>query len=255
MIRLPLTVKELDMSKPIPDKEKDFELIGRFHDFALSEEELAAFEQRLENDPDFQERFRLYREMEETITQTFPSEVQQEVKMTFKANTRDNDPPKKEAKVRSLFSRPLVQLAAAVALLLVVGLWWILQGPSLQSPQTLATYYWDHTDKTHLLESAQRGEGDPDGYEPARNFFRTLQNLYDNGQYNLVIDQLEIYKQTTPEPVPFLDDADWLLALAFLANGDTERARTQLELIEEQYPAREERVRELLGHIEEMEGG
>ncbi|MCB0633492.1 MAG: hypothetical protein R2824_03035 [Saprospiraceae bacterium] len=241
------------MDKPIQNIEQDFELIGRFHDFALTEAELAAFEERLENDPVFQERFRLYGEMEHTIEVAFPSGGEEKVKNQFPMTEQTENSKPREGKIRLLSNRRMVSLAAAVALLLVAGLWWLLQGPSLESPQTLAAYYWDHTDKSHLFESVQRGEGPPDHNEPARNFFRSLQPLQESGQYNIMIDQLEIYKQTTKQPIPFEDDADWLMAIAFVGNNDLPRARTQLEMIKERYPARSRRAEELLDQIGKLE--
>jgi hypothetical protein len=242
------------MNKPIQNNEEDYELIGRFHDFALSEAELAAFEERLENDPEFQERFRLFGEMEQHIEQSLPSEELEKMKAAFNLEQAGKDSSGAQAKVRSIWNNRYLRLAAAIALILVAGLWWILRGPSLDSPQSLAAYYWDHTDKSHLFESATRDDGSaPDRNEPARNFFRSLQNLQEGGQYNIMIDQLEVYKQTTPPPVPFIDDAEWLLAIAFLGNNDLPRARTQLEMIRETYPARGQRAQELLEYIGALE--
>ena len=69
-----------------------------------------------------------------------------------------------------------------------------------------------------------------------------------------MIDQLEIYKSTTPPPIPFEDDADWLLAIAYVANNQAENARFVLEQIIEAYPARREKARQLLADVEALEG-
>lgn len=247
------------MNEPGPNKEQDFELIGRFHDFALSEAELSAFEERLGQDPVFQERFRLYDEMEQTIEQTFPLEEKDQAKHNFhtaaikgeQQATRDRSRPSWRS-LRVVTAVAVVRIAAAIALVVAVGMWWLFQGPSLESPETLAAYYWDKTEKSHLLDAVQRSSGEPDRNEPARNFFRSLEVLQENGQYNSMIDQLEIYKQTTTEPVPFEDDADWLLAIALLGNGNLDRARTQLELVLERYPARSESAQELLEYMDQL---
>ena len=239
------------MEKHIPDQQQDFELIGRFHEFELTEAELRTFENRLENDPVFQKRFRLYEEMEQHIDQQFPAAQSEDFRKILTA------PPateKQEAVVRPLFNRRIWGIAATIALLLVAGLWWLTGPTTLKDPVALADYYWDGTNKEHLFSGAQRGEGDPDPDQAAYTFFRTIRDYMEKGEYSTMIDQLEIYKSTTPPPIPFEDDADWLLAIAYVANNQAENARFVLEQIIEAYPARREKARQLLADVEALEG-
>lgn len=238
------------MKESIPDQHKDFELIGRFHHFELTEEELQAFEKRLETDPVLQERFRLYGEMDRHIDQQLSVEQTGD----FKAILQDRaDKPKADAKIRRLFSGRQWGIAATIALLLVAGLWWLMKPSVLDDSLALADYYWEATDMEHLYDSAQRGEDNRDPDQTAHTFFRSIRDYREKGQYGTIIDQLEIYKTTTPAPIPYEDDADWLLAMAYIANDQLESARFVLEQIVEAYPARREKARELLQDIEQLE--
>jgi tetratricopeptide (TPR) repeat protein len=234
------------MEKPIPDQQKDFELISRFHEFELTEEELQAFEQRLENDPVFQQRFRLYGEVDQQVDAQFSGTNTEE----FRKVLRDH--PKEKTKVRKLFSRQQWGMAASIALLLVAGLWWMLSPSVMKDPVALADYYWEATDKAYLFSGEQRGEDSGDPNEAAYTFFRSIRDYHEKGEYTTMIDQLEIYKTTTPEPIPFEDDADWLLAIAYVANDQLENAKYTLEQIIEAYPAKRQKARQLLQDIETL---
>lgn len=238
------------MKESIPDQHKDFELIGRFHEFELTDEELQAFEKRLESDPVLQQRFRLYGEMEQHIDQQLPGKQTKDFKDILQDPT---DKPNAGTKVRRLFSSRQWGIAATIVLLLVAGLWWLLTPSVLDDPLALADYYWEATDKEHLFESAQRGEDDRDPNQAAHTFFRTIRDYKEKGAYSTMIDQLEVYKTTTPPPVPYEDDADWLLAIAYVANNKLESARFVLEQIIAAYPARRQKAQQLLRDIEELE--
>lgn len=236
------------MEKNIPDPEQDFAMIGRFHDFDLTDAELKAFEERLENDPIFQERFHLYGEMEQHIEQELPKEATSDFRQIIKEEKKGSG-----AKVRRLFSPGQWSMAATIALLLVAGMWWLLSPSVLEDPVALADYYWDGTQMEHLFSGDQRGADTRDPLESAHTFFRTIRDYHENGEYATMIDQLEIYKVTTPAPIPFEDDADWLLAIAYIANHKLENAKFVLEQIIEAYPARREKARQLLLDIEQLE--
>ncbi|PHN07338.1 tetratricopeptide repeat protein [Flavilitoribacter nigricans] len=55
------------------DKLEEYEYIGRFFAFELNEEELAEFERRLRDDPEFARRVELFREMEDHVTESMPT--------------------------------------------------------------------------------------------------------------------------------------------------------------------------------------
>jgi hypothetical protein len=134
-------------------------------------------------------------------------------------------------------------------------MWWLLSPTVLENPVALADYYWEGTEMEHLFEGNQRGEDPRDPNESAHTFFRTIRDYHANGEYGTMIDQLEIYKVTTPAPIPFEDDADWLLAIAYVANNKLENAKFVLNQIVEAYPAKREKARQLLQDIEQMEAG
>lgn len=108
------------MEEPLQEQLKDFELIGRFLDFDLTEEELKLFEERMENDKVLQKRFRLFQEMSQHIDETSSNTALEEVKANFKSTDQQAEP---KVKIRPLHLRRMIGIAAAVALLLVFGLW------------------------------------------------------------------------------------------------------------------------------------
>lgn len=234
------------------DEHKDFELIGRFLDFDLTQEELAQFEKRMEEDPILQERFTLFQAMGEQVDQSFPTEEIGQVKSGMQSQlVAVRETP--SAKIRKLSIVKIASIAAGIAILLIASFLWINRSTTVYSNLAVAAHYWDATDKDHLFDSMERSEGDPaDPKVKARTFFRSIQDLYTTAQYPIVIDQLEIYTTTTPPPIPFEEDANWLLALAYLAIDDVNRAVQQLEEMNNKFPGQKDRTLPLLEVLKQM---
>lgn len=240
------------MKESIPDQQKDFEFIGRFHDFELTEAELKIFEERMENDLVFQERFHLYRTMDQHIDQALTGADQDGKAGGFKRYLQD-EASRSEGLIKPIFPWRLVGMAATITLLVMAGFWWFSRAEVIDSSLALADHYWETTEKSHLFDAAQRGTGEQDRNEAARSFFRSIRSYQEKGQYPTMIDQLEIYLSTTPAPIPFEDDADWLLAISYLANDDLENARIQLRKIVDTYPARRGKAQQALADIQRLE--
>ncbi|MEL6924946.1 MAG: tetratricopeptide repeat protein [Bacteroidota bacterium] len=245
------------MEIPIRNQQEDFELIERFLEFELSAEELAAFEKRMDDDAVLQRRFQLYQEMSKTVEQASGSSenatLQTDLKNAIfkKAESTTATTASKEAKIRRMPMGRVLALAASVIILLGIGWWLMMDSGNFDTAPELAAHFWQQTDRTHLVDGTVRSDNPEDPNEVARLFFQSIERLQSAGDYPAMVAELQRYTSATP-PILFEDDAEWMLALAYLGTNDLENARAKLKEIVTKYPARKRRVESLLSEIEEL---
>lgn len=118
--------------------EADYQLIERFLNFELNEQELIAFDQRMENDETFRKRFYRYQEMEKMVTEQFLGNHSNTEQHT---NTPKQIPPK-VAKRASLVR--WVGIAASILVVAIMG-WFLYPSDPILSLSQLAASYWSST--------------------------------------------------------------------------------------------------------------
>ncbi len=251
------------MDKSTLYQEKDYQLISRFFDFDLSEKEMETFENRLDTDTDFRQRFQVYKEMDLHIDSTLDqSKELQAIKKNLKLNIDDRE-PKIIKHERGITRRQLFSIAAAI-LLFVVSLIALRLFLQEKDASILAQEYWDATEK--LTFGNLRSTANPTPSEiriinaseafNQQNYTRVISSLANfpstdiqfpkaallQGEAYMALNNPEasiakfqvIIEHTSGE---YKSSALWYQALAYLAAGNKAAGKANLEvIIDNNYP-------------------
>jgi len=225
---------------------EDYQLIQRFFDFELTDEELEKFNERMETDTDFVSRMHIYQQMSAHADNTIKSAV------TTKKESSSN-------KIVSLRSGRFIRWAVAAILLLAIGSWVIFQfylHPT--TPEQLATNYWNETEATTFsntrsdvpITSEEALLTQASDAFVVNNFQETItilsaisipdtlyakaallkgQAFFHLSRYDEAADQFQ--KVIDSEKNEYNDIAYWYQALTFLKLGQLENAKNNLEYI------------------------
>jgi tetratricopeptide (TPR) repeat protein len=237
------------MSKSLsPEEEKDYELIQRYFDFELEEQELEIVNRRMEEDAAFLERMRIFRSTEEGVLAI--GSAQRTAKTVPLSNTRKQG---NRTRWRAL--------AAAVTLLIGSAFaFWLFSNPTL-SPEELADSYWAESESVTFsnLRSSDSASGASTALVKAsdqfrqQNFLASLETLaafsptaadyhkatllkgqiyFEQGEYETAIEEF----QNTIDHLnnEYNDWAYWYQALAYLKVDEVELAKENLEVMEAQ---------------------
>ncbi len=224
------------------------ERLDQYASGALSDEERAAFEAELKENPELQEALALYRESEAVIEQSIENDLRQQFQAWAAADlaTQPLATEKREAKVISLRTVALRWAAAAVVIL--VSGWFILQQSSLGLSDTaLYASNYEAPDGSLLRGSAPE---DPlsqgaeaftlKNYAVARTFFSQIPPTdppYAEAQYflgHIALQQQEydnaiaaFDKAIQANDIRITEKAQWNMALTYVAAKRTEDAAFQ----------------------------
>lgn len=217
------------------------DILNNYFSGTLTQSELQEFEILLKTNAEFKETF----EFEKDVRAAFISEKKDNLRQSFQSIEKNQTAEKGN---NSNLTKYLI--AASVAILLgFVGFNYFNKPVpnenlfaqnfepyrNIVEPITRGTN--DKTDKQLAFENYEMGN-----YEEAIDSFK---NLYKNtgenyylfyianaemalGKYKEAIKNLETHQQNKDE---FSDKSKWYLALAYLSNKETEKARTLLEII------------------------
>lgn len=242
-------------------QQDNFELIQRYFDFELNDQELADVEQRLQNDEAFLEDMRLYNEMSSFIEEQLPSASAVATPATDKMEQSANT-----AKVIQLDAKPRqsslskwILRVAAVAMLLLASIV-ALRLFNTTNSSDLAQQFWDNSEKT-LFTNVRSDQAETLIQQASVAFVAgdyastlkitseilttdatTLNALLLRGQTYFELEDYEAAIRDFEDVVSvvnndYQDVAHWYLALAQLKIDDTTAAKQQLELIiDKQYP-------------------
>ena len=195
--------------------DKDLEIIVRFFNMELSEEELEGFEKRLTNDQAFAEKVDIYEESQSLVNETFGDSVQAERTEQWKEAIRH--PESSGRKFRYL------SIAAAILVLLIA--WQGYQFLSAPDYQALVENAWQ---KEVGLDYYAVRSNNPDEY---RQEFLKGFDLFKAGKYQGSIQQLEKIANVSP----YFEDAMLIIGLSQYKKGDSEGAINTLEGLKD-YP-------------------
>lgn len=246
----------------------DYELIQRFFEWELSDEERQAFEQRMESDTTFLQRIESYQAIDEQIELQFnqnETAKQQKIKKDWK-NTK-HEP----TKVRPLASRKrwLRMTGIAASFLLLIALaWWLLPSNTTTSPQILASAYYQKTGHQSVSTFRSSAEQNPTDktlekastafkakqYTQALDMLQAIPSIYPlyhqvvllRGQcyFGLEnwIEAVQQFQAVIDAPEGGRKDlALWYQALTYLQQEEVEKAKQNLEnIVAERYPIAKE---------------
>ena len=243
-------------------QDQDYDLIQRFFEFELNDEDRQAVEQRLLTEPDFRLRMQLYQSVHEKIDQQTRHDH-----VSFRLRESTNTIAE-TSRVRSLNIRRWLALAASVLLLIAVGSLLFFQNGTPDS-QALALEYWEALDKTDALtlRSGSESDAQPIGSEQLQAAYRA----FDQEEYATTLAQLD-FPFGTPElntraqllraavaieqqqydraivltqtvldnpAAAQRDQALWYQALIYSLSGNAEAAQPLLwEIVRQRYPQR-----------------
>lgn len=230
----------------------DYELIRRFFDFELNDEELASVEQRMETDAAFLERMRIYEqtasELEGQLVAAMPKpQIAKTVQLAPRQQT-----PTRFNYVRALAAGLAVVIAAAF------GIWLFTQNVS--DPKTLAQNYWTQSEsitfsnlrttttdnsitmlasasdlfqeKQYASALAQLVEVKVDDANYHKAQLLSGQILFEQDEFQQAIQS---FQNVVDHPNNEHNDyAYWYQALAYLKLGNKDAAIRNLKYIEEQ---------------------
>jgi len=206
----------------------DLQLIERFFERELTEQELADFEVRLTVDNDFAERVERFGYAHEQVEQVYYSDEHEVFKRKW-AKILDADEVTPSQNVKSL-RYYLVRVAAAI--LFILGLALIVNqfGSSNDSLQQLALQSWKQSEIGMSKKITRNIFGDePDAlFWKGNCYFELRQMSKAISHFEAVIQHKDGGKK---------DLALWYQVLAYLYENDTEAARKNLNtIIENEYP-------------------
>jgi len=249
-----------------PQNIQDYELIRRFFDFDLTDQELAMVQERMETDTAFLERMHIYHEMNEHIDKVNikrSSELQEN-----SIPQRDTSPKiskeESNAQVNRRILRIVLRVAAAIGIL-AIGFLFLFQFFTKQpKPSILADTYWQESTKvtfSNLRSDENISESEELLIAASESFiandFQTALDqlnqikavdslyhkaallkgeiLFEQMQYTAAIQQFQVViDDSTSE---HNDIAHWYQALAYIKLNEIEQAKAELEyIIEQQYP-------------------
>lgn len=257
---------------------KDLNIMERYFDFDLSEQELQEFNERVKSDPDFAEKVSQY-EFALTFTEKiYKTESESTLKkeqfksLLNQANPKGNSAAKDsqpEAKVVPINYKKYWFAAAASIALLLMAVW--LFSPSAQNPQQLAANYWQETrtSVTTTLKSSTDQEQNikllkaadksfmANNYQEALNHLNEIPTSFK--EYNKVLllkgqsffglnqyqNAIESYQLAIEKGAP--QQALWYQALAYIRDGNLLSAQQNLNKILKAgtTPALEEKIKHL----------
>lgn len=138
----------------ITDK-NDFQLIERFFERELTEDELAHFRQRLDTDTDFAEQVGRFGEAHQTVEAIYYPDEKKNFKQKWQKILQT---PHHQANTKKPVTYYLIR--AAAILIFVIGIIGLSQyaGTSENNPRQLALQNWEKTEATDMSKGLRRGE-------------------------------------------------------------------------------------------------
>ena len=206
------------------DKDKHIQM-QEYLDNLMSEEDSTAFEKELNNNEELQRDFDLLKDIEHELGNKELINFKKKLSGVMEQPIQTTVIKKDKGKVISL-SRRILSLAASF---LVIGLagWWFLSQPA--SPEQIyANNFSVHPDKLSIeIEDRLSETGFGINKEALGNLQNAI-NTYNNGDYQMAIQQLNAYKNANSEDV-LASYAQFYEAVALLKNGKIEAGQEQLE--------------------------
>lgn len=260
---------------------KKRELVQRYLNKELSEEEIKQFEQEIKDNPELYEELLFQKEVEQSIKELIEENLF--IKNLEIAHREYLENLKKEKKV-SIFNRyysllpkenrqkPFWYAAAAIAVIVFgVALYLVYQN-NMTNPETLYQTYKTEYSIPYLQRSTNDNANNDlsnalqlfsekqymeaviefdkligqNKYIPAAYYFKGLA-LLELGHTNNAIEFLK--KVSSFKESEFVVEAEWNLALAYLKNNDIKNAEIQLEKVKNNYPFYAEKSKEILDKI------
>lgn len=260
---------------------KNRELVQRYINKELSEEEIKQFEEEIKNNPELYEELLFQKEVEQSIKELIEENLF--IKNLEIAHQEYLESLKKNKKV-SIFNRyysllpkekrirPIWYSAAAIAVIVFgVALYLVYQN-NLVKPEKIYSEY-----KTeYSIPQMQRSANDlktnelnfalqlfsekqymdaiiafdrlisQNKYLPTVFYFKGLA-LLELGQINNAIEYLK--KASQYKESEFVAEIEWNLGLAYLKNNDLENAKIQFEIVKDNYQFYAEKSKEILDRI------
>ncbi len=195
---------------------EELEMLRRFFDYDLSEQELKTFQEKLETDKDFAEELEHYRKANNAVDQVvrFNTETEQ-------APTVDRE--KKTASVYQLVQRYIIPLAAIIVL--CVGIRFLFFQPNNATNDVIAEC---NTYTEMITKDVLRGE-QSDVVKPEELRFKELQNWvtnYTKGDKTALARIEELARNSDDKDVREM--ASWMVVNFAFQEGDIEKAKAGL---------------------------
>lgn len=224
------------------------ERIDAYHEGALTETERLAFESDLESDADLLAAYDLYRQGNEAIEWQIGESLREQMQGWAQEDQRSAAPPK----TGKVVAFRQIRWAAAAAVVLLLGLWFVFdQGGSPDNAELFASYY-QAPDASGLrgqnasdnplmtgLKLLEEGKGDD-----ARAYFeQLLAGAPDNAEYQYYLGHAAMLQKDwaaaekaftsveTAATTVLAHKAAWNKALTLLAANRMPELKTQLESI------------------------
>lgn len=189
-----------------------FQTIKRYHTAALNQEEIHAFEERLNRDQEFAEEVKIHQMMYETIQrygdQLLDADLMKRGKALLASESSEQHSRRQSAKVRSIRPWYLAAIAAAVVLLLIVMI-----PQMVRQPATPGDLYKTHFEA--LTPGLVRGFA-------AQEVYKEAVNAYESQNYDQAIEKFQMLISDTT----FIRKSEaWLfVGISYLAKDKPEEA-------------------------------
>lgn len=238
------------------DELTKYDLIERYLSKELSGEELQNFEEKISNDDELKMEINLHQQLAETLKGDDIHDFRNKIKSVDSQWERPGE-KQNGGQVFRLNFRKVMAIAAGVALLIFAGQYLFSEGQSSSPEQLFANHYEpyqmvlnqrsidDEENSNTLINHAVQAYANGNYGEAAETFNRLLEPNPDNVAFKFyeAISHLSDNKPTTAIPIfeslvsqsghLFEEQSRWYLALAYLKNGEKEKAVSSFNQIQE----------------------
>ena len=233
--------------------EEQYDLIERYLDKQMTEEETIAFEQLLEKDADLKEQLELHQQMAATLKGEKIHQLRAVLAETDR-NWQSGD-KSEEVKIRPINFRRIIAIAATVLILVLAYQFIFSGGGSVPSEQLFADHFQPYQmllsqrditedEKNVLLEKAISAYAKQDFQNASDAFEQLSQSEPENSSYLFYQAIAQLGAQKNVEAIarfeiimanenhPFKEQARWYMALAYLKKGNADKTKDLLTTIQ-----------------------
>jgi len=246
----------------------NIDLIEKYFENSLTPKEQITFNDLLQNDEEFKKEFIFHKDLKKVIAINRREELKQDLQQ-FEKDFQE------KSSGNFLFNKWLI--AASITLLLGLGIWFV---SNTYFPSNEQLYVQNFEPYRNIVQPIVRGESsktieysafvayENKNYHKAINLFNSVNNPNDNYiQFYKAMCLLSLNKSDDAIPVllliamdnkqgssskNFTEMANWYLALAYLKNGDDDKALSQFSIVANHptYTFKKEQAKQIIAVIE-----
>ncbi len=215
------------------------ELIEKFHNGELSNEELKKFESELQSNPEFKKEFDLYTEINDSILEDDVIELRKQLN-SIQGSSINNA---QKNRIRELYSNKWYLAAAVVTIVIIIGTFLISIMSDTYSNEELFKKYYEPEDAVLITRSGNSNSDldltkalqqfEQENYKEAIPLLKKIDNNVLSGFYlGIAYIETNDFSKAIKEfkgvidhgDNLFIEQSEWYLGLCYLMNNEKDKA-------------------------------